>query len=210
MGKVSAWFPPLCGILFVVLIVVGFALSGDTPDATEDSAEEVLAHYVDDDDKIAVGSILIGLGCVFLLFFAGWLRKLLRDAEDEGGILSAVTFGGGVLAAVGFATAAAFSFAIADVADNIEDPVVFQTLNVLSWGYWIPIAAGVITFGVAAGISVVRHGALPAWLGWVAIVAGVVMFSPAFIVAGPVLALWILVVSVIGIQRAGRGTAATA
>lgn len=204
MGKVSDWFPPFCGILFIVLIVVGFALSGDAPDATEDSAQEVLAHYADDDDKIVLGSLLVGLGSVFMLFFAGWLRTFLRDAEGAGGMLSAVVFGGAVLAAVGLGTSAAFSFAIADVADNIEDPVVFQTLNALSWGYWIPIAAGVITFAVAAGISVVRHGALPKWLGWVAIVAGVIMFSPAFIVAGPVVGLWVLVVSIIGMQRAGR------
>jgi hypothetical protein len=209
MGRIAGWFPPLCGILFIVLIVVGFALTGDAPDATEDSAQAVRDHYADDDDTIALGSLLVGLGCVFLLFFAGWLRRFLRDAEDAGGILSAVMFGGAILAAVGLGTSAAFSFAIADVADDIEDPIVFQTLNALSWGFWIPIAAGVITFAVAAGISVVRHGALPAWLGWVAIVAGVVMFSPAFIVAGPIVGLWILVVSVIGISR-GQERRATA
>jgi hypothetical protein len=207
MGSISRWFPPLCGILFIVLVVVGFAVTGDAPDATEDSAEEVLSHYADNDDSVALGSLLVGLSCVFLLFFAGWLRRVLRDAEDAGGILSAVSFGGAVLAAVGLASSAAFSFAIADVADDIEDPIVFQTLNALSWGYWIPIAAGVITFAVAAGISVVRYGAFPKWLGWVAVVAGVVMFSPAFIVAGPVVGLWILAVSIIGISRSQEGEA---
>jgi uncharacterized protein DUF4386 len=208
MGKVSDWFPPLTGILFVALVVVGFALVGETPDATEDSAQEVLDFYADDDDKIGVGSILVGLGSVFLLFFAGWLRRLLRRAEGADGILSAVSYGGAVVLAVGLVTSAAFTFGIADVADNIEDPIVFQTLNALSWGYWLPLAAGTITFMVATGISVVRHGALPTWLGWVAIVAGILMFSPAFIVAGPVVGLWILFVSVMGMM--GRVGAAGA
>jgi hypothetical protein len=211
MGKVSDWFPPLTGILFVVLVVVSFALVGETPDATEDSAEEVLDFYADDDDRIALGSILGGVGAVFLLFFAGWLRKVLRRAEGPDGVLSAVSFGGAVVLAVGITASAAFSFAIADVADNIEDPIVFQTLNALTWGFWLPFAAGTITFMVATGISVVRHGVLPAWLGWVAIVAGAVMFTPAFIVAAPVVGLWILYVSVMGMMgRVGAAGAPTA
>jgi hypothetical protein len=200
MGKVSDWFPPFTGILFVALVIVSFALVGEAPDATEDSAQEVLDFYADDDDKIALGSILGGLASVFLLFFAGWLRKVLRRAEGADGMLAAVSFAGAIVLAVGLATSSAFSFAIADVADDIEDPIVFQTLNALTWGFWLPFAAGTITFMVASGISVVRHGALPTWLGWVAIVAGIVMFSPAFIVAGPVVGLWVLVVSVMGMM----------
>jgi hypothetical protein len=198
---------PLAGVLFVVLVVVSAIIVGETPDATEDTADEVLSFYQDNDDDVTVGALLWGLGAVALLFFAGWLRRLLRDAEGPRGILSAVAFAGAIVLAVGIASSAAFSFAVADVADSIEDPVVFQTLNALVWGYWLPFAAGVITFLVATGISVVRHGALPKWLGWIAIVAGVLFFSPAFIVGAPLAGLWVLVVSIMGAMRGRRGGA---
>jgi hypothetical protein len=201
---------PATGILFIALLVAGLVIVGETPDATEDSAQEVRDFYVEDDDKVFLGSILSGLGGVFLLFFAGWLRRVLRDAEGPGGILSAVSFGGAIVLAVGIATAATFSIAIADVADDIEDDVVFQTLNALVWNYWVPWAVGMITFLVGSGISIVRHGALPKWLGWVAIVVGIVFFTPAFIVAAPLAGLWVLVVSIMGIMRARRATASGA
>src|SRR5919106_1352365 len=102
---------PLTGIVFVVLLIVGAVIVGETPDATEDSAQEVLDFYAEDDDTIAIGSLLWGFGSVFLLFFAGWLRSVLRAAEGEGGVLSAVSLAGAIVLAVGIATSAAFSFA---------------------------------------------------------------------------------------------------
>ena len=192
------------GVLFVVLVIVSAIVVGETPDATEDTADEVLSFYEENEGEVFIGSVLFGLGGVALLFFAGWVRRLLRDAEGPHGILSAVAFAGAIVLAVGIASSAAFSIATADVADDIEDPVLFQTLNALVWGYWIPFAVGVITFLVATGISVIRHGALPKWLGWVAIVVGILFFTPAFIVAAPLAGLWVLVVSIMGAMR-GRG-----
>lgn len=209
-GRSKDWLVPLTGVLFVALVIVAAIITGDPPDATEDSAQEVLDFYADNEDELFLGSLLFGLGAVALLFFAGWLRKVLRDAEGPGHILSTVAFGGAIVLAVGIATQATFTTAIADVADDIEDPVVFQTLNALSWGYWVPFAVGIITFFLATGISVVRHGALPKWLGWVAIVVGIVMFTPAFIVAGPVAGLWVLVVSIMSALRARPGGAPSA
>ena len=198
------WVAPLTGVLFVALVIAAAIIAGDSPDATEDTAEEVFSFYQENEDEQFVGGLLFGLSAVALLFFAGWLRRVLRDAEGPRGILSAVALAGAIVLAVGITTAATFSIAIADVADDIEDPVVFQTLNALSWGYWVPFAAGVITFLVATGVSVVRHGALPKWLGWIAIVVGVLMFTPAFIVAAPLAGLWVLAVSIMGAIR-GRG-----
>jgi hypothetical protein len=57
-------------------------------------------------------------------------------------------------------------------------------------------------FLIASGISIVRHRALPVWLGWAAIVIGVV--SPVEIVGIPAVLLWILIVSVMLAMREGR------
>ena len=37
---------------------------------------------------------------------------------------------------------------------------------------------GIQIFLLAAGISLVRHGALPRWLGWIAIVLAIVAATP--------------------------------
>jgi hypothetical protein len=192
----KAWLAPLTGIAFVVLVIASAIVSGEPPDATKDSAEEVRAFYVDNDSEVGVSSILFGLAAVFLLFFAGSLRRTLRDAEGPGGVLSAVSFGGAIVLVMGIATAATLAIAITEIADNVEDPVVFQTMHAISYGYWVPLAVGTITFMVATGISIVRNTPLPKWLGWVAIVAGVIAFSPVFFVGFVLTFLWIIAVSV--------------
>ena len=62
-------------------------------------------------------------------------------------------------------------------------------------------------FLIASGISIVRHGALPRWLGWVAIVLGVASATPAFFIAFLLAAIWILIVSVMLALRARPATA---
>ena len=54
-----------------------------------------------------------------------------------------------------------------------------QAINAIDWDYFIPLAVGLSTFLLATGISAVRHGALPKWLGWVAIVLGIATYTPA-------------------------------
>jgi hypothetical protein len=206
MQRGKEWLAPLTGIVFLILVVASVIVAGDPPDATEDSAEEVLNFYVDNEDEVVAGSLLFGLAAVFLLFFAGTVRRALRDAEGSSGTLSAVAFGGAVVLAVGIATSATLAIATADIVGDVEDPVVFQTMNAIGWGYFVPMAVGTITFMVASGISIVRHAALPKWLGWVAIVAGIITFSPAFPVGIGLSALWVLTVSVLlsrGLREAG-------
>lgn len=205
--RLKAWLAPLAGTVFVVLVVLAAIVAGDPPDATEESAQEVFEFYADNEDEQFGGALLFALAGVFLLFFAGWLRMVLRGAEGPGGMLSAVAFAGAIILVAGIATSAAFTIATADVAGDIEDPIVFQTLNALSWGFWAPIAVGVITFFVATGVSILRHGAFAKWLGWVAIVIGILMFSPAFIVAAPAAGLWVLFVSITAALRARGGGA---
>jgi hypothetical protein len=201
------WLPPLTGVLFLALVIAAGIIAGEVPDASEDSAEEVRAFYVDNDDEQFIGSFLFGFGGIALLFFAGWLRAHLRLAEGPSGILSAIGFAGAIVLAVGIAVQATLTIAIADVADDIEDPLVFQTLNALSWSFWVPFAVGTMTFFLANGLSVLRHGALARWLGWVAIAIMILAFTPLFFVAFPAAGLWILFVSVTSALRLRREAA---
>jgi hypothetical protein len=209
MGKISNWFPPFAGILFVAFFVVVFVLIGEGQDATEKSAEEIVEHYQDNEDKEFIASISIGFAATFLLYFAGWLRRLLRDVEGPGGILSAVAFGGGIVFSAGAAIAGGIHLALPDLADDI-DPVALQAINGIDYSMFMFFPVGLGTMAIAAGISAVRHGALPKWLGWVGIVAGALFFTPGFFVALFAVPLWILIVSIIGISRTRSAGAAPA
>jgi len=67
---------------------------------------------------------------------------------------------------------------------------------------FIPLALGTEVFLISTGLSIVRHAALPKWLGWVALVLAVVGFTPIGFVAFGGAGLWIAVVSVMLAVRA--------
>jgi hypothetical protein len=209
MGSIGKWFPPLCGVIAVVLGVVVTILTGQGQDATKKTAEEIANYYRDNNTKESIGSILIGFVGVFVLFFSGWLRRVLRDAEGPDGILSSVAFGAGVVFAAGAAIGGSIHLALPDLADDIN-PVALQAINGIDYDMFEFFPVGLGTLALAGGISIVRHGAFAKWVGWVGIVAGAVFFTPGFFVAFVLAPLWILIVSVIGISRAGASGPAPA
>jgi hypothetical protein len=209
MSTISKWFPPFTGVIFVALVVAILILIGQGQDATDKTAQEIVNHYQDNNTKESIGSILIAFASVFILYFGGWLRRMLRDAEGPDGILSTVVFGAAVVFSAGAAIGGSIHLALADLADDI-DPIALQAINGIDFDLFFFFPVGLGTMILATGISAVRHGSLPRWLAWVGVVVGVLFFSPVFwfdFVAGP---LWILIVSIIGISRATRSEAAPA
>jgi hypothetical protein len=196
----SDWLGPATGIVFVVLLAITLILAGEGVDPA-DGAEEVLSYYSDNEDQVLISGFLGGLAAVFFLFFAGWLRKVLREAEGPGGALSAVSFAGAIIFAVGGAVASTLSIALAESFDDI-DPTAFEAVNAIAYNWFIPFAVGFSTFLLATGISAVRHGALPSWLGWSAIVLGVATYTPAGFFAFVLGLVWVLVASVLLTMRA--------
>ena len=208
MNRSSEWLAPLTGVAFVVLIVVGAVIGGDPPSA-DDPAQEIVDHYVDNKGSIQLGAVLQTVAGALLVFFFGYVRKVLRAAEGGGGVLSLLTVVGAAIIALGAAIDGTISFAISEAADDVE-PASVQTLQALWDNDFLPFALGSQVLWFAVGLSIVRHGALPKWLGWVAIVFGVLSLTPigffAFLAGG----LWILVVSIILTQRARAGGAPAA
>jgi hypothetical protein len=196
MPRSKDWLGPLTGVVFVALVVAAFALLGEGQDATKKSAQEIVNHYKDNKDEQFIGGLLVGLAGVFFLFFAGWMRKVLRAAEGPGGVLSAVAFGGAIVFVAGAAIGASIHITLADTADDLS-PVAVQAINAIDWDYFIPFAVGMSAFLLATGLSAVRHGALPKWLGWIAIVIGVAAYTPAGFFAFLAGMAWILVASIV-------------
>jgi hypothetical protein len=209
---------PLTGVAFVVVLIIGFLVGGEPPDV-KNPPQEIVDHYVDNKDSVQFGVLFELIAAGLLLFFAGYLRKVLRAAPGEGGMLPAVALAGATVMAVGAAFDAAISFSLAEAADDIE-PTSVQALQALWDNDWPPIALGAAVLLLSSGLSIALYGSLPRWLGLVAVLLGVVGFTPIGFVAFLGGGLWILVVSVMLTVRAraltqpprpgGPGTAAPA
>ena len=204
----KSWIGALTGLAFVVLAIVCVAVGGgEPPNPTDDSVEEIVEFYVDNDSSIWIAAIGSTIAATLLVFFGGYLRMILREAEGEGHTLSTVTLAGATILAIAIAVDAMINIALVESVEDIE-PGATQALSALWSNDFLPIALGGQVFTLAAGISIVRHGALPKWLGWVAIVIGVLAVTPVGFFAFLAAAIWIAVVSIMLALRARAGNAA--
>jgi hypothetical protein len=197
----KGWLAPLTGLAFVAMVIVAFTVSGEPPDVTEDPVREVVDFYADNKDEQMIGAALAAIAGTLFVFFGGVLRRALRAAEGEGGILSAVSFAGAIIFAIGIAIDGTITFALAETADDIS-PAAVEALSALWSNDFLPFAMGIQIFLLATGISIVRHGALPRWLGWIAIVLAVVAVTPAGFVAFLGAGVLVAVISVMLALRA--------
>ncbi len=198
------WLMPLTGVAFIVLVIVGFVISGEPPEIGDDSAREIVDYYKDNKDSVMFGSGMAVVASTLFVFFGAYLRRVLNAAEGGNGMLPAVAFAGTVVFAVGVAIDGTISFALADSADDIS-PQAVEALSALWNNDFLPLALGLQLLFLATGLSVVRHGgALPKWLGWLALLLGVVAVTPAGFVAFLGGGLWVLIASVMLTLRARK------
>jgi len=199
------WLAPLTGVAFVALVIIGLSIAGEPPDA-KSSPEEIVNYYVANTDSVRISALLGAVAGLLFIFFANHLRRVLNAAGDAP--LSATVLVGASVMAVGVAIDSTILLAIAETADDIEATSV-QTLQALWDNDFLPIALGLLVFLISAGVSILRTGALPRWLGWVALALAVLGFTPIGFAAFVGSAIWILVVSVMLALRARRAPAST-
>jgi hypothetical protein len=132
----------------------------------------------------------------------------LRAAAGEEDMLSLVAFIGVVIVAVGLAIDTTILIALSEAADDIN-PIAVQSLQALWDNDFIPMLVGVLLFLWGTGLSVVRTGALPKWLGWVMIALGVVGVTPLGFASVIGSAILVLVLSILLSVRARSAAAAT-
>ena len=199
MNGSKTWLAPATGIVFVALIITGFIVGGEPPDATHSPAK-ISQYYLDHQGRIEAGVMILSLAVIFLVFFASHLKSVLDRGEGETGLLSRAMLAGIIIFTVGGATDGTLLFAMAESADNI-DPTQLQTLQAVWDNDFIPFAIGTELFVFGAGLSIVLHKSLPTWLGWVAIALGVIGVTPVGFAASMGAAVWILIVSVLLLLR---------
>ena len=202
MSDAPKW-APITGVIAVVLLVAA-ALIGGEPVSADDPIEEIVDYF--DDDKQQLSAALGTLGALFLVFFAGSLSARLRRSLADP-TLPAVTFGGGLALAIGFAIFSGITFTAAETVNDLE-PGGIQVLAALNEWMFFPAALGNAAFYLAAGLGVVKSGALPVWLGWVAVVLGVLSVTPVGFIALIAGGIWIIVASIMMVMSPAAGARA--
>jgi hypothetical protein len=209
MNRSKEWLVPLTGIAFIVLLVVSFLVAGEPKDATH-PPNEVAQWYIDNKDSAQIGAFIGTVAAALLIFFGAYLRKVLAAAEGEPSMLPILVVIGLSIVAVGGAIDNMLLFATAERADDIPATSV-QTIQAIWDNDFLPLFLGVLVFNWAVGISVLRSGALPKWMGWAAIVFGVISLAGPLGFAGTIgAALWILVASIMLSLRARSAPATPA
>ena len=197
------WLVPLTGVLFVVLLIVSFIVTGEPPDADE-PVQDIVDHYDDNKDSIWIGTGIGALAVLSLLFFGAYLRKIFSAAEPPGhGMLSPLILAATVIMAVGAGVDMTVSVALAEAVDDI-DPVAVQALQAFWDNDFVPIAIGIELLFLSVGLSILKYGALPKWLGWIALLLAVIGLTPIGFAAFPLGGIWVLIVSIMLAVRANR------
>jgi len=210
------------GIFFVVLVVIGFLVQPKPP-SSDASAVEVLEYVKDHHDALHVVQLIFGLAGFFFIWFIGALRSLLGGAEGGERRLATTAYGGGLIAVatlmVGLGVAAAAELHPA------RDPEITRALidaSLLIPAVGAPAAA---VFFFANGLSVLRSGYLPPWLGWLALVTGFfnaigigAVFTDHGVFAGDgvlgffvgfaLFLVWVLAASILLVRKLGEGLGA--
>jgi hypothetical protein len=207
MPRNREWLIPLTGVAFIVVGIISFIIGGE-PKSADEPVNEIVDFYKDNKDSVQISAIGGVIASVLLIFFGAYLRRVLRAAAGEGEMLSLISFIGLVLVGLGFAIDGTIAFALAEAVDDI-DPIAVQALQALWDNDFLPIMLGIMAFLWATGISVIRSGALPKWLGWVMIALGIVGVTPIGFAAFLGTAILVLVISILLAVRARSAQATT-
>ena len=205
-----------CGILFVVLVTLGWEVlgGGGGPD-TGASPEQIGAYYSSLPapgviDWIAMSLVALGLLC--LMVFVVYLSSVLRRAEGEDGWLSTVALGGGLLTVVaqlgGFAPG--FVALLIRMHEKL-DPQVAAALYYLNDGSHSLVWITTPFLLAPVAIIAIRTRVLPRWLGWFAAVLAVGLplnvplavyglLPPVFLL---LYLVWIVAASVVLMRKVG-------
>ncbi|HEX2086699.1 MAG TPA: hypothetical protein VHF89_13550, partial [Solirubrobacteraceae bacterium] len=131
-------YAPLAGVVFLVLIIVSFIVSGEPPD-TDDGAAEAVEYWTDNDSQQVAGSVIAAIAAVALVWFGGSLRELLLRAGADR--LAALAFAGLVIVATGIGVDSSLRFAAAESVGDVS-PDVTHTITALFSYFFFPFTIG--------------------------------------------------------------------
>jgi hypothetical protein len=204
---------PISGVIWVVLMVVAFVVSGSTPDSDAPNAE-IAAYMAKDSNqtKNLVAYIMVAVGILFLIVFYATLRARLAEAEGGVGRASDLVFGAGLVSVaftfVGISLFVSTLLVAGDAEEFPLDPGFYRITQDLGYPLWV--AGTMVGSLVAWGTAVVVRGTglLPSWYAWFSAVVGVLCIVAVFFIPIFVFLLWILVTSVLLVGRPASAASA--
>lgn len=157
----------LGGVVFVVLNLVGMGGQGSLPSA-DDTNDEVLKWFVDNDSGIKLATLLGGLSVIALVWWFGSLWRRMTKAENGNHRLSVVALvglaGSGALYLASTAVTATVAIQVDEVgADPAKFFYVLSTVLLAMSGAFVAVhLVGVNAIGL-------RSGFLPKWVGYLGV-----------------------------------------
>lgn len=192
----SAWEKRgfLAGVIFVVLNIVGLAISGSPP-ALDSSGDKIQEYFADNDAGIKLAVVLFAISLIFAVVWLGSLWRVISRLEPRGPRLALMAVVGFVISLAAAGVAQAMLGALTTRIDTLGggSEFVFAVSNTL---FGVSLA-GVAVHMVALAALTMRSGFLPAWTGWLALVSGVAC-AVATIATGST-AGWLLPLMFIGL-----------
>ena len=203
----------VAGAASALLLFFGFGqIFGPTPDTSNKSADEVAAlwvKFINDRGhrtEIVIGTFLVMLGAIGLIWFAAALRSRLAN--------SGPMIGFALLAAGGAAAATVGPLTLIGGEEFSSDPL--PTDGHVIWMVFslaFPFILVVFGFAMSAffvALAITGRGVFPAWLlwfAWLGAIAGIfgVLFLPMAVVL-----LWLLVAGIYFAVKPGMEPAAAA
>jgi hypothetical protein len=193
----------LCGLVFVILTVVGIVVvGGDTPD-NDTSAAKIASFYHAHQDRQMIAAFLVAAATPLLAIFAVGLALALWPLQSgHRRIWPILLIGGAIVSVGGFIVAAFIHFTLADAGDTLT-PDSLNALNVLDVDSWMLFnsSLGVMMLGAGASLLVASKGYRI--MGWIGLLLGIGLFVPfadfpALLLTG----IWLIVASIMFYRRA--------
>ncbi len=173
-----------------------------------DPPEEFARVYRETAEGTRLGAYLTLLGTFFFLGFVSYLRKELQEAEGEGGWLSSMAYGGGLVAAAVALIRAALGIASAVAGDNEATAEVARTLYVLAFEFDFTFAAPMAAVVAATSVVILRHHWMPWPIGLLGIPVVVFVLLPLAPGFGTAIAIsWLLLPIVVLLWRSATAAA---
>jgi hypothetical protein len=209
-SSVTSRLPMIAGIAFVVLFVVGFLISGDTPDPNK--RLEWRRWYFDSGHRTSavVGMYLMLLGVLaFVWFLAGLRHRLAERGASE--TLVTLVFGAGlifvILAMGGVIARSVVPAGKVFVDQSLPGGDIAQQLEGLGFGtLLIPGALAAGAFVAAASAASRQVDALLAWLTMAGFVVAVLQLIGVLFFPFALFVLWVLVASIVLLARTPSAT----
>ena len=153
------------GLISVILLIVGFLIVTPSPPDLDASAEEFSKYYIDEQDAVRAGVLIVTLGLLAFTWFLGSLSQTLRVTAGNPRLPS-IAFAGGVLG-VAFLGITLTGIATAAFRPEETSPEVTRAINDFALLVAGPASAGLAALFGATALVILRYrGGLDEWLGW--------------------------------------------